>query len=147
MRILHPKLPISSLHLSNSFKSIALTTFSIPTCFHHVYNLNLCNQSFHLHETKKKPLLVFEAIWSVGWKQLRWNKNNIYARFSIMNFHECSNMSKTNQQTFVVLDTLREMDVKEKSMDIHNKLFWAVLVYFVFYWSIKKSSKCYDHKK
>jgi hypothetical protein len=33
---------------------------------------------------------------------------------------------------------LKEMDVKEKSTDIHNKLIWAILVYFVFYWSIKK---------
>ncbi len=50
-----------------------------------------------------------------------------------MDFHECSNMSKTSQKSFVVLDMLREMDVKEQSMDIHNKLIWAILVYFVFY--------------
>jgi hypothetical protein len=144
MHLFHPKLPISSLHLSNSFKTIALTTSSTPTCFHHVYNLNLCNQSFHLHKTKKNPLLVFEAIWNVGWKHIKVEQK----QHSCKVFHcECSNMSKTSQKFFVVLDMSREMDIKEKSMDIHNKFIWAILVYFVFYWSIKKISKCYDHKK
>jgi len=74
----------------------------------------------------------------LGESTLRLNKNNIHARFSIMDFHECSNMSKTSQKSFVVLDMLKEMDVKEKSIYIHNKLIWAILKYFVFYFFYQK---------
>jgi hypothetical protein len=41
---------------------------------------------------------------------------------------------------------LRENESQKESMDIHNKLVWAIIVVFLIDYQ-KMNSKCYNHKK